>query len=269
MKKKHYILFCLVVIKGYAQVAISTTPSDHDPHPNAILDVKSTIPAKAVLLPSVSQISNAANPVGDDTFKGALVYSKSNASIYEHDGTRWRSTYDYVVETKPQYLAHFSMSNNTSITCNALGGCSIEGTIPLFSNGSSDFTGSLISLSLANNEITANEAGVYRITYRSNATFNGPTPNINSNVNEIQIKLQKASASAPGTFSTIDYQSFTSDNARLGYTPVFNGSIVTRLNVGDKIRLNAFMQSAITLFPTTVTAFFNNNPEIIFEKVVL
>ncbi|BAP30474.1 uncharacterized protein CHSO_1437 [Chryseobacterium sp. StRB126] len=273
MKKKHYLLFCLLAIKGYTQVAISTNPSDHDPHPNAILDVKSTTPAKAVLLPSVSQISNAVNPVGDNTFNGALVYSKNNASIYEHDGTRWRSTYDYVVETKPQYLAHFSAPNTMpAISCTAYIplSCNTEVVLPLVNTNSADFTGNLINLSLSNNTITINETGLYRVTYRANAIFDGVNPsNTNPLVSDLQMRLQKANAATPTAFSVIDYQSSPNDTA---YNPVFNGSIVLKMNVGDKIRLTGYIQSntnGIQVFGMNVSAHIQNNAEVVFEKIVL
>ncbi|MDR6465338.1 hypothetical protein [Chryseobacterium sediminis] len=274
MKKIHYILFCLMAMEGYAQVAISTNPSDHEPHPNAILDVKSTVPAKAVLLTSVPQISDAANPVGDNTFKGALVYSKNNASVYEHDGTRWRSTYDYVVETKPQYLAHFSRPSNVALSCTIpfLGtNCTVSNIlIPISNSGPSDFQGTNINLSLTSNIITVNETALYRITYRSYAVLGSNSPV------EARLKLQKASAATPTTFADIDSQSFTSDNARLGYNPVFNGSIVIQLNAGDKISLSGYMQYSPTV-PVpglSSSATFQNNGsngtgEIIFEKVIL
>ncbi|MGI9583388.1 hypothetical protein ACR1PO_19490 [Chryseobacterium sp. RRHN12] len=273
MKKTHFILVCLLAVKGYAQISISTNSSDHEPHPNAILDVKSTTPAKAVLLPSVPQISSAANPVGDDTFKGALVYSKSNASVYEHDGTRWKSTYDYIVETKPQYLAHFSRPSNVTLSCTIpfLGtGCTVSDiVIPISSSGASDFQGANINLSLASNIITVNEAALYRITYRSYAVL-GSAPT------EVRLKLQKANATTPTVFADIDSQSFTSDNASLGYNPVFNGSIVTQLNVGDKIRLAGYMQyfPAVPFPGISISSTFQNNGmngtgELVFEKVIL
>jgi|GEM_PF-2120287 len=273
MKKTHFMLFCMLTVSGYAQVSISTNPSDHEPHPNAILDVKSTVPAKAVLLPSVSQISNAANPVGDNTFKGALVYNKNNASVYEHDGTRWKSTYDYVVETKPQYFAHFSRPSNVTLSCTIpfLGtGCTVSNVIiPISNSGSSDFQGTNINLSLASNIITVNEAALYRITYRSFAALATAS-------SDLKLKLQKANAATPTTFADIDSQSFTSDNARLGYNPVFNGSIVIQLNAGDKISLSGYMQYSplIPLPGLTASATFQNNGtngtgELVFEKVIL
>jgi hypothetical protein len=263
-----------MAIEGYSQVAISTNPSDHDPHPNAILDVKSTTPAKAVLIPTVSQISSAANPVGDNTFKGALVYSKSNASVYEHDGTRWKSTYDYIVETKPQYLAHFSRPSNVALSCTVpfLGtNCTVSNiAIPISNSGGSDFQGTNINLSIASNIITVNEAALYRITYRCYAVLGSSTPV------EVRLKLQKANAAAPAVFADIDSQSFTSDNARLGYNPVFNGSIVIQLNVGDKIALSGYMQysPAVPVPGLSASATFQNNGtngtgELVFEKVIL
>ncbi|WP_223558964.1 hypothetical protein [Chryseobacterium lathyri] len=274
MKKTHYILFCLLAIEGYGQVAVSNDPTDHEPHPNAILDVKSTVPAKAVLIPSVSQISNAANPSGDSTFKGALLYSKNNASVYEHDGTQWKSTYDYIVETKPQYLAHFSRPSNVTLSCTIpfLGtNCTVPNiAIPISNSGGSNFQGTNINLSLTSNIITVNEVALYRITYRSYAVLGSSAPV------EVRLKLQKANAATPTVFTDIDSQSFTSDNARLGYNPVFNGSIVILLNTGDKISLSGYMQYSPTV-PVpglSASATFQNNGtngtgELIFEKVIL
>lgn len=260
------ILLCLLGSVAYAQVGISKDRSNNQPHPNAILDVKSTIPATAVLLPSVSQISNAVNPNGDDAFKGALVYNKSNASVYEHDGTNWQSVYNYITETKSQYLAHFSRPSNLSLTCNNLIlGCSADGIMSLTGSGLSDFKGNLINVSAASNVLTVNETGVYRIIYRSYASISG------QNI-EAQLRLQKANAATPTVFTTVDSQSFTSTNANLGYTPVFNGSIVLYANTGDQFRLQGFVNSGIGLSNPSVT--FQNNTangigEVIFEKIVL
>ncbi|EJL75825.1 hypothetical protein [Chryseobacterium populi] len=270
MKKLYNVLLCITGIGIYAQIGISRDPSNHQPHPDAILDVKSTVPASAVLLPRVPQINSATDPDNDEGFKGAIVYSRNNASIYEHDGTNWQSVYDYVVETKPQYLAHFSRTVSFALpACTSLLGCSDNrAVIPLISNGTSDFTGSLMNLSLASNVVTVNAVGLYRITYRSNAAFGG------FNTQVIRLRLQKASAATPTTFTTLDEQSFTNDNDNLGYTTVFNGSIVTQLNAGDKIRLEGSMQAGVS-FPVSSTATFQNSSgsngitELIFEKIVL
>lgn len=271
MKKIYIILLCLFEIGVYAQVNISKNPADYQPHPDAILEVKSTSPATAVLLPTVPQISSAADPDGDEVFKGAIVYSKNNASIYEHDGTNWRSVFDYVVETKPQYLAHFSRPSNLKLECTGGWlppyGCTDDDILPLSNSGPSDFMGSQIHLSIASNIITVNETGLYRITYRSYASFDG------LNTDEIQLRLQKANAAAPGTFATIDYKSFVDANDDLGYSPVFNGSIVTQVNAGDRFRLQGFMRSGLSPFITSSTTFQNSNGygvgEVIFEKILL
>jgi hypothetical protein len=273
MMKKHYFISLLFLFESlfYAQISIAPNPANHEPHQNSILDVKSSTPAKAVLLPVVSQISNAADPDNDNNFRGAIVYSKNNGTIYEHDGTNWSSIYNYIVDVKPQYFAHFSRPSNLNLSCNGgllpPYGCTATGIIPLVNNGSSDFQGSSINLSLASNVVTVNETGLYRVTYRSYATFNG------LNTDEIQLRLQKAMTATPTVFSTIDYKSFTSDNDNLGYSPVFNGSIVLQVNAGEKFRLQGFMQSGFSPLINSSTSFQNNNTygtgELIFEKVVL
>jgi hypothetical protein len=272
MMKKHYFISLLLFESlFYAQIGIAPNPADHEPHQNSILDVKSSTPSKAVLLPVVSQISNAADPDNDNNFRGAVAYSKDNGTIYEHDGTNWSSIYNYVVDIRPQYFAHFSRSSNLSLSCNGgflpPYGCTASGIVPLVNNGSSDFQGSSINLSLASNVVTVNETGLYRITYRSYATFNG------LNTDEIQLRLQKAMAATPTVFSTVDSKSFTSDNDNLGYSPVFNGSIVLQVNAGEKFRLQGFMQSGFSPLVNSSTSFQNNNTygtgELIFEKIVL
>lgn len=270
--KKHYFISLFILGNLYnAQIGIAPNPADHEPHQNSILDVKSSTPSKAVLLPVVSQITNAADPDNDNNYKGAIAYSKNNATIYEHDGTNWSSIYNYVVEIRPQYFAHFSRSANLNLSCNGgllpPYGCTASGTISLVNNGSSDFLGSSINLSLASNVVTVNETGLYRITYRSYATFNG------LNTDEIQLRLQKAAVATPTVFSTIDSKSFTSDNDNLGYSPVFNGSIVVQVSTGEKFRLQGFMQSGFSPLINSSTSFQNNNTygtgELIFEKIVL
>jgi len=270
MKKIYVVSLCILGIEMHTQIGISRNPNDHQPHSNAMLDVKSTSPPSAVLLPRVSQISNAADPDNDEAFKGAVVYSKNNASIYEHDGSNWKSVYDYVVVTKPEYLAHFSRSVSFALPdCNSALGCSDnKAVIPLVSNGNSDFMGSLINLSLASNVVMINSAGLYRITYRSNAVFGG------FNTQVIRLRLQRAISTSPAVFTTLDEQSFTNDNENLGYSTVFNGAIVTQLNMGDKIRLEGSMQAGIS-FPFSSSATFQNSSssngitELIFEKIVL
>ncbi|GAA5091850.1 hypothetical protein GCM10023210_19980 [Chryseobacterium ginsengisoli] len=270
--KKHYFISLFILGNLYnAQIGIAPNPADHEPHQNSILDVKSSTPSKTVLLPVVSQITNAADPDNDNNYRGAIAYSKNNATIYEHDGTNWSSIYNYVVEVRPQYFAHFSRSSNLSLSCNGgllpPYGCTSSGTISLVNNGSSDFLGSSINLSLASNVVTVNETGLYRITYRSYATFNG------LNTDEIQLRLQKAAVATPTVFSTIDSKSFTSDNDNLGYSPVFNGSIVVQVSAGEKFRLQGFMQSGFSPLINSSTSFQNNNTygtgELIFEKIVL
>ncbi|WP_131701433.1 hypothetical protein [Chryseobacterium sp. FH2] len=271
MKKHYFISLVMYGALWHAQIAIAPNPSDHDPHQNSILDVKSTTPSKAVLLPVVSQIIDAADPDNDNNYRGAIAYSKNNATIYEHDGTNWSSIYNYVVEVRPQYFAHFSRSTNLNLSCNGgflpPYGCSASGIISLTNAGSSDFQGSSMNLSLASNVVTVNETGLYRITYRSYATFNG------LNTNEIQLRLQKAAVATPTVFSTIDSKSFTSANDNLGYSPVFNGSIVIQVNAGEKFRLQGFMQSGFSPLVNSSTSFQNNNTygagELIFEKIVL
>jgi hypothetical protein len=271
MKKHYFISLFMYGAFWQAQIAIAPDPSDHEPHKNSILDVKSSTPSKAVLLPVVSQITDAADPDNDNNYRGAVAYSKTNATVYEHDGTNWSGIYNYVVDIRPQYLAHFSRSSNLNLSCNGgflpPYGCTATGIIPLVSNGSLDFQGSFIHLSLASNVVTVNETGVYRITYRSYATFNG------LNTDEIQLRLQKSAVATPTVFSTIDSKSFTSDNDNLGYSPVFNGSIVLQVNAGEKFRLQGFMQSGFSPLVNSSTSFQNNNTygtgELIFEKIVL
>ncbi|MDQ0593901.1 hypothetical protein QFZ37_002270 [Chryseobacterium ginsenosidimutans] len=271
--KKHYFFISLLVYGAslHAQIAIAPNPSDHEPHQNSILDVKSSTPSKAVLFPVVSQITDAADPDNDNGYRGAIAYSKNNAVIYEHDGTNWSSIYNYVVEVKPQYFAHFSRSSNLNLSCNGgflpPYGCTATGIIPLTNSGGSDFQGSSTNLSLASNVVTVNETGLYRVTYRSYATFNG------LNTDEIQLRLQKSLIATPTVFSTIDSKSFTSDNDNLGYSPVFNGSIVIQVNAGEKFRLQGFMQSGFSPLINSSTSFQNNSTygigELIFEKIVL
>ncbi len=271
MKKHYFISLLFWGALSNAQIAIAPNPADHEPHQQSILDVKSPIPPKAVLLPVVSQITDAADPDNDNSYRGAIAYSKNNAVIYEHDGTNWSSIYNYVVEVRPQYFAHFSRSSNLNLSCNGgflpPYGCTASGIIPLTNAGSSDFLGSSINLSLASNIVTVNETGLYRITYRSYATFNG------LNTDEIQLRLQKAAVATPTVFSTIDFKSFTSDNDNLGYSPVFNGSIVIQVYAGEKFRLQGFMQSGFSPLINSSTTFQNNNTygtgELIFEKIVL
>jgi hypothetical protein len=271
MKKYYFISLLLFESLWYAQIAIAPNPADHEPHQNSILDVKSSTPSKAVLLPVVSEITNAADPDNDNSFRGAIAYSKGNSTMYEHDGTNWSSIYNYVVDLRPQYFSHFSRSSNLNLSCSGgllpPYGCTASGIIPLISTGSSDFQGSSINLSLASNVVTVNETGLYRVTYRSYATFNG------LNTDEIQLRLQKTAVATPTVFSTIDSKSFTSDNENLGYSPVFNGSIVVQVNVGEKFRLEGFMQSGFSPLINSSTSFQNNNTygtgELIFEKIIL
>lgn len=272
MMKKHYFISLFVLgTLCHAQIAIAPNPADPEPHQNSILDVKSPTPSKAVLIPVVSQITNAADPDNDNNFRGAVAYSKDNGTIYEHDGTNWSSIYNYVVDVRPQYFAHFSRSANLGLSCNGgflpPYGCTASGTVQLANNGSVDFQGSSINLSLASNVVTVNETALYRITYRAYATFNG------LNTDEVQLRLQKAAVATPTAFSTIDYKSFTSDNDNLGYSPVFNGSIVLQVNAGEKFRLQGFMQSGFSPLVNSSTSFQNNNTygtgELIFEKIVL
>lgn len=271
MRKQYFISLFLFESLLHAQIGIAPNPADHEPHQNSILDVKSSTPSKAVLLPVVSQITNAADPDNDNNFRGAVAYSKDNGTIDEHDGTNWSSIYNYVVEVRPQYFAHFSRSSNLSLSCNGgfllPYGCTASGIVPLVNNGSSDFQGSSINLSLASNVVTVNETGLYRLTYRSYATFNG------LNTDEIQLRLQKSAIITPTVFTTIDSKSFTSDNDNLGYSPVFNGSIVIQVVAGEKFRLQGFMQSGFSPLVNSSTTFQNNNTygigELIFEKIVL
>ncbi|MCT2562416.1 hypothetical protein [Chryseobacterium herbae] len=271
MKKMYYVLLFSSGLSTYAQVGISNNPADQQPHPNAILDVKSTTPAKAVMLPTVTQIGNAADPDGDEAFKGAIIYNKGNGSIYEHDGTNWRSVYQYTAELQPQYLAHFSRPSDLNLSCSSgilpPYGCSADGIIPLTGTGPSDFIGNLIKLSIASNIVTVNEAGTYRITYRSYAVFQG------LNTDLIQLRLQKANSAAPNNFTTIDYKEFTDTNDGLDYNPVFNGSIVLQASAGDKFRLQGYMESGLSPIITSSTVFQNRSTygtgEFIFEKVIL
>lgn len=271
MKKNYFISLFIFGTLLHAQIGIAPNPTDNQPHPNSILDVKSSIPPKAVLLPGVSQITDAADPDNDNNYRGAVAYSKNNATIYEHDGTNWSSIYNYVVEVRPQYFAHFSRSSNLNLSCNGgflpPYGCTASGILSLTNSGSIDFQGSSVNLSLTSNVVTVNETGLYRITYRSYATFNG------LNTDEIQLRLQKSTIASPTVFSTIDSKSFTSDNDNLGYSPVFNGSIVVQVNAGEKFRLQGFMQSGFSPLVNSSTSFQNNNTygtgELIFEKIVL
>lgn len=270
--EKNYVFILLVIsIFSSAQVSIATRDViNNEPHGNSILDVKSTVPAKAVLLPTVSQIANAADPDNDNNYRGAVVYDRKNGVVYEHDGTNWSSIYNYVVETRPQYFAHFSRSSDLLLSCTG-GiiplGCTDSGIFSLTNSGSSDFQGSSINLSLSGNVVTINETGLYRITYRSYATFNG------LNTNEIQLRLQKNSIASPSTFTTIDYKSFTSANDNLGYDPVFNGSIVLEVSAGEKIRLEGYMSSNLSPFINSSARFQNSNGngigELIVEKIIL
>jgi hypothetical protein len=271
MKKNYFISLFIFGTLLHAQIGIAPNPADSQPHQNSILDVKSSTPSKAVLLPVVSQITAAADPDNDNNYRGAIAYSKNNATIYEHDGTNWSSIYDYVVAVRPQYFAHFSRPSNLVLSCNGgvlpPYGCTASGIIALTNSGSTDFQGSSVNLSLASNIVTVNATGLYRITYRSYATFNG------LNTDEIQLRLQKSTIANPTTFSTIDYKSFTSDNDNLGYSPVFNGSIVLQVTAGEKFRLQGFMQSGFSPLVNSSTSFQNNNTygtgELIFEKIVL
>ncbi|ASK32291.1 hypothetical protein CEY12_20350 [Chryseobacterium sp. T16E-39] len=264
--KKNVLSILLMLLSSlvYSQVGISRTGANNQPNANAILDVKSTTPATAVLLPNVSQISIAANPNADDTFKGAIVYNKNNASIYEHDGNRWQSVYDYIVETKPQYLAHFSRPANLNLSCGILG-CTDTGIMSISNTGGSDFKGNLINVSVTSNVLTVNEQGVYRITYRSYAVVTGRDV-------DVELRLQKANVATPTSFATIDSQSYTDTSRELGYTPVFNGSIVLFANSGDKFRLQGFINAGASISSSSAT-FQNNNTygtgEVTFEKIVL
>lgn len=254
-----------------AQISIAPNIANNQPHQNSIVDVKSSIPSKAVLLPVVTQIAMAADPDNDNSYRGAVAYSQNNATIYEHDGTNWSSIYNDVVEVRPQYFAHFSRPSNLNLSCNSgilpPYGCMASGVIPLSNSGSVDFQGTSIDLSLASNVVTVNKTGLYRITYRSYATFNG------LNTDRIELRLQKSTIAAPTIFSTIDYKYFTSANDNLGYSPVFNGSIVVQVNAGEKFRLQGFMQSGFSPLINSATTFQNNNiygtGELIFEKIVL
>jgi len=269
MKKFSATCLCFCCICLHAQISISTNPNDYVPHPNSILDVKSTQPAKAVLLPRVAQISDAINPSGDEAFKGALVYSKENASVYEHNGTKWVSTYESLIEAKSQNLAHFSNTTSLKLACNSYVGCTIENLVlPLGNSDSSDFLGAGVNLSLNSNVITINEAAVYRIAYKSYANLEGV-------VLKILLKLQRATATAPNNFNDIESQVVTKDAIDLGYAAVFNGSTVIRLEVGDRIRLAGFMRGGATVFsgPVSSATFgysnANGKGELIFEKIIL
>jgi hypothetical protein len=251
--------FSFVCLLG--QVGINTDT----PHANSALHVI-TLNNSSILLPSVDNITNAIDPENDSSFEGAVIYENKTGSIYEHDGTKWSSVYNFELNIKPEYIAHFTRTNYT-ISCTSFLGCNTTGILPWVSNGDYDFKGSNIQVSLnGTNNIQIDEGGIYRVSYRTYARRSG------GNTEEILSYLQHSTDSGSNWYN-IHETSYHKDEDNDGFKPILQGTIIMYLNQNDLLRVQVGMNAGAATNRIHNAHFEDKSAygigEFILEKIIL